>query len=279
MYTRRHARTHTRARARPRAHKHTHTHSLTNTHTHTQTHARARTGVESAYFQQNMTQSLPTLIHDVTIDLSASLHRYSHMFHWMDGTVGYFQNPPVSDTPLCTRLELTSEANEQGVETIHSKLAVMSCEGRHIEVTGYVCEQRTRTTTTEQLEAPINLTDHRPSYNGSQYITCPMGHMTHQFLSCDSLSSCWAKDESSALSCDPSLNPRPPMFTCTSETEHVPYSLVCDYRPDCRDHSDEDFCVFPEYLCLAGSFRCGSKQVNDLCFRPKNLLCKSTPFI
>ena len=205
------------------------------------------------------------LIPTRTVTLSVSLHRYKHIFHWMDGTVGYLQRPPVSSIPLCTRQEVAVQTNTQGIETVHSSLVVITCEYKSSKVEGYVCEQRTRTKTSEQQEVPINVTDHRPSYNGSQYITCPMGHVTHQFLSCDPVSACWAQDESSALSCDSPLNPRPPMFACSSEAEHVPYSLVCDHRPDCRDHSDEDFCVFPESQCLAGSFRCGSKQVNEPC--------------
>nr|KAG5711570.1 hypothetical protein BaRGS_016752 [Batillaria attramentaria] len=33
-------------------------------------------------------------------------------------------------------------------------------------------------------------------------------------------------------------------FTCSSGEERVPYTLVCDFRQDCSDGSDESFCVF-----------------------------------
>nr|KAG5708968.1 hypothetical protein BaRGS_004607 [Batillaria attramentaria] len=45
-------------------------------------------------------------------------------------------------------------------------------------------------------------------------------------------------------SCPALLTPLPPVMTCTSAQQHVPYSLVCDHRKDCQDGSDEEFCVF-----------------------------------
>nr|KAG5711572.1 hypothetical protein BaRGS_016754 [Batillaria attramentaria] len=41
--------------------------------------------------------------------------------------------------------------------------------------------------------------------------------------------------------------------------QHVPYTLVCDFRSDCSDASDESFCVYPP--CPASqSLNCGNKQ-------------------
>jgi hypothetical protein len=34
------------------------------------------------------------------------------------------------------------------------------------------------------------------------------------------------------------------IFPCISGHQHVSYTLVCDFKSDCTDSSDEDFCVF-----------------------------------
>ena len=185
--------------------------------------------------------------------------RYKRIFHWMDGTVGYLPSPRVPHTGLCTRMRLD-------FESYRYKLITIDCDRQSIIVKDYVCEHKVKTKINGQSNAPVALVNPMPPDESSHYVTCPLRHVTHQFLSCDLVSACWVQDERSALPCGPLVNPAPPMFSCSSGTEHVPYSLVCDYRPDCRDHSDEDFCVFPESYCLSGSFHCGNQQVNELCF-------------
>ncbi|KAK7105392.1 hypothetical protein V1264_016781 [Littorina saxatilis] len=76
--------------------------------------------------------------------------------------------------------------------------------------------------------------------NSTNFVVCPLGHVTHSFLSCDPLTACWAQLYSS---CSLDKTPLPPSFMCTNSLESVPYSLVCDFRPDCSDNSDEQFCV------------------------------------
>ncbi|XP_025113436.1 LDL receptor repeat-containing protein egg-2-like [Pomacea canaliculata] len=75
------------------------------------------------------------------------------------------------------------------------------------------------------------------------YIRCPANHFTHVFLACDDVSSCWSNKSGATPSCSAPLTPLPPSFKCGGE-DSVPYTLVCDHQPDCKDESDEDFCVF-----------------------------------
>ncbi|KAL8615353.1 hypothetical protein ACOMHN_023073 [Nucella lapillus] len=89
-----------------------------------------------------------------------------------------------------------------------------------------------------------------------QMARCPGQHSTFQFLACDRAAHCWTQS-SAACSRSPPL--RPAMFTCTAGGERVPYSLVCDHRSDCPDHTDEDFCVFPACRQF-GYHNCGGKQ-------------------
>ncbi|KAL8613515.1 hypothetical protein ACOMHN_007558 [Nucella lapillus] len=43
-----------------------------------------------------------------------------------------------------------------------------------------------------------------------------------------------------------------PMFPCEEGTATVQHSMVCDFRQDCPDNSDESFCEHPSrtgFLC------------------------------
>ena len=123
-----------------------------------------------------------------------------------------------------------------------------------------------------------NRTDH------PEYVVCKQGHMTHDFLSCDVLSSCLTTEKSwkiintalawdvpSPSSCTTDVQPPPPSFPCSKGLEHVPYTLVCDHRHDCRDGSDERFCHFPP--CTVDQLPCrGSHQVGCVSKVTGNLL-------
>ena len=97
------------------------------------------------------------------------------------------------------------------------------------------------------------------------HVTCPLGHMTLDFLACDVQSACWSDVVStdgdrwgvpSYASCPAPMTSLPPSFQCGSGDQMVSFSLVCNYRSDCSDSSDEKFCEHPpcapksEFLCL-----------------------------
>ena len=91
---------------------------------------------------------------------------------------------------------------------------------------------------------------------------CPNNSTTHPFLACDVKSACWGQFRRALFSCKAPLTPLPPMMTCSNGVQYVPYTLVCDHRPDCSDNSDEDFCVFPDCEATTGEqVDCGNKQV------------------
>ncbi|KAL8585871.1 hypothetical protein ACOMHN_056466 [Nucella lapillus] len=51
------------------------------------------------------------------------------------------------------------------------------------------------------------------------------------------------------------------IFYCGVSGDFVPYSLVCDFRTDCGDGGDEDFCVHS--VCTGNMLNCGRGQCID----------------
>ena len=92
--------------------------------------------------------------------------------------------------------------------------------------------------------------------------SCPDGHVTHEMFACDAASACWVDAVTTSRSCRSSLQPLPPSFTCATGKDDVPYTLVCDHRPDCMDSSDESFCDFPR-CDPATQFDCGNGEVRS----------------
>ncbi|KAL8597223.1 hypothetical protein ACOMHN_051536 [Nucella lapillus] len=99
--------------------------------------------------------------------------------------------------------------------------------------------------------------------------SCRDNHTAHTFLACDVSTNCSALSPDVVLACSHEFSPPVPFFTCKNHMEHVPYTLVCDFRSDCCDSSDEDFCHFPacdsktEYECADGKQCIGSSHVCD----------------
>ncbi|PVD27155.1 hypothetical protein C0Q70_12309 [Pomacea canaliculata] len=105
--------------------------------------------------------------------------------------------------------------------------------------------------------------DHVTKTNNSLYVSCPDGHFTFDFLSCDQASHCGA--QMSALHCLTWTRSRKSvltnMFVCRDHSNSLPYSLVCDFRPDCLDESDERFCE-RDHHC--DGFKCRNGQCIEL---------------
>ncbi|XP_076438238.1 uncharacterized protein LOC143277337 [Babylonia areolata] len=106
------------------------------------------------------------------------------------------------------------------------------------------------------------------------FATCPFGHVTHVAFACDPDSQCLEKleslDSSRTVMCKAAAvntaaaaaSQGAPYFRCAMTGDSVPYSLVCDWRQDCVDNSDEVFCGFPP--CASSNFDCGQRQCVSL---------------
>ena len=86
-------------------------------------------------------------------------------------------------------------------------------------------------------------------------VQCPSGHLTMDFLSCDTQGQCRAKEfMTSCHSGKDTID----MFVCEYSHETLHYTLVCDRIQHCADNTDEDFCQFSP--CSDSSFRCQTGQ-------------------
>ena len=105
-------------------------------------------------------------------------------------------------------------------------------------------------------------------------VICPGRHVTHAFLSCDAKrqcgqATCFFLNTTMRLSqvlpaAQRSVN-IVAMYTCTGDDTEVPYSLLCDFRQDCADKSDESFCHHPhckEFSCRNGQCLPRNKSCN-----------------
>ena len=147
------------------------------------------------------------------------------------------------------------------------ELRTVDCD---LNITGeFLCEKRSEVPA-ETREIQLFNVSGQPSEN---YITCPAGHVTHAFLACDPQSVCYVDGDTENAECLAPLTPLPPSFLCSNGEMRVPYTVVCDFRYDCWDRSDESFCDFLQ-CSGSGMFDCGNGQVQHFQFFLKDAVVK-----
>ncbi|XP_076457564.1 uncharacterized protein LOC143291547 [Babylonia areolata] len=189
------------------------------------------------------------------------------MWKWMDGTIAYY---------LGMRHHIREKAEVGAILGPHStvqfdhwlpryqvrnSLVVAYTDVTPSESVAYLCEDdrgRDFTNVYDKQTSVIQLSDVEDFTSGrARLLQCPDNHTTHDFLSCNVQSDCWARDQ---VTCHvPGLSSLPPMYLCARGTSRIAYSQVCDFRKDCPENSDEDFCVYPS--CRHGEIQCGNKEV------------------
>ena len=184
--------------------------------------------------------------------------RYRKIYQWIDGTIAYLAY-------LMTNYNHALPACGV-ISTRTLQIEIYGCNKKHV-TEAILCEMP-KITRTNNTKYPLGL-DKVPRIHlrspetwirNDSHVQCPSRHFTHSFLACDVSSACWGRGYGAAFSCTAPLVPTPPSFTCKNDIQHVPYTLVCDHRPDCGDNSDEDFCHFPP-CDVINEFECGNQQV------------------
>ena len=169
---------------------------------------------------------------------------------WSDKTTAVYLNLTFTDArwPHCASF----------LGAVNESLSIVPCD---LELqASYLCEiVKLKTGTSAGIIFPT------PSdWTTESMAKCPLGHVTHNFLACDVKSNCFEGTNHRSVGCLKGLVRSGPYFTCRNQVERVPFSLVCDYKADCCDESDEDFCQFP--ACEGRKlYMCANTQVNLLC--------------
>ncbi|PVD27182.1 hypothetical protein C0Q70_12336 [Pomacea canaliculata] len=183
--------------------------------------------------------------------------QYRNVLVWSDGTVAY--NSPLTSLSGYRISPNSLQTYCFASDLYNSDVLLMPCvidyqENRYdtplceFSLTNFVPQMSV-------LMPPIN--SHHAK-NSSGYAACAEGHYTFDFLSCDKTSHCGAQHL--PLYCETRATGIPvvtAMFLCLDNSNTLPYSLVCDFRLDCSDGSDENLCTRNQ---TCAGFRCLNGQ-------------------
>ena len=189
------------------------------------------------------------------LNSSTLLRMYRNTWSWADGIQAF-------DVNVTTDFRKTNWDNrdlEVIISTKRIPVWVMS-EKKHCS--RFICQINYNSSRPKVDDGHIpilkaNLSVHKGIELG--LTLCPGGHLVHSFLQCYTGSHCgvdgvtkychvltddsWWSIRSSSVGSLHVYSVTTTIFECDSERSTVPYTLVCDFRPDCSDHSDETFCI------------------------------------
>ena len=200
---------------------------------------------------------------------------YRNMWHWFDGTVALYVN--ISDT-----ISYVQSRDRASIDYTLT-LSTHYCQG-------YICESlfpNQKHASHESMHlAQISSIDSIYAIQNLSLVKCPEEHVTRDLLSCDPQSQCGVEQPVSVCPLrsdadrlftnvtkhlatvhaeDVQMIPKyVPMFECDQGRVSIAYSLVCDFKAECSDLSDEFFCQHipcPEdkcrnKQCLPSKHRC-----------------------
>ena len=199
---------------------------------------------------------------------------YRYFFSWADKTVIYNVKHIVLRYPL--EPEKTLYYHKRRFD--NTKLYAEKSTRVYLKHTYYICEKPVRSSGMFPVHS-VEFSSHHQSIlafteTPHSLSICSAGHVTHSFLSCDRQSrcgqtACFFTKETGNVSAVTSAAQHSvdtvAMFSCTSGDTELSYALLCDFRQDCADNSDESFCHHPackEVNCTNGQCLPLSKHCN-----------------
>ena len=181
------------------------------------------------------------------------------MWRWASGTVAHYLDIAgrTYEKKICAVIQNSSGKNWR-YRSQHSAVA-MICTNRDFKHS-LMCElpaSKELRKSGEQVRLPSHAVETQTPVH---FTTCPQKHVTHEAFACDPFY-CWGRLKPglkrSTLTCDAPMELAPPYFECQTPGEFIAYSLMCDFRNDCTDGSDESFCAHP----VCDSYQCDTGQV------------------
>ena len=183
---------------------------------------------------------------------------YKRFLLWSDKTVIYNAKHITLSFPRHSKKTVFYQYYRQKNNTMHLIRTTFNHKADH-----FICEKLAQLLGHFPSAVVVYSSDQQSILDFQQLnqdmIICPEGHATHVFLSCDPKSRCWqsvcffVKGTRHAASIVA-------MYSCTSGDIEVSYSLLCDFRQDCADNSDESFCYHP----VCKGFSCTNGQCLSL---------------
>ena len=180
-------------------------------------------------------------------------------WRWLDGTYSYaakFEHRYMHVTnyrDMCASIQLKNLQRLQYTDCLKKSCTSFLCE-RELDVN----RKHPRKTPSVRL---LNTSLDPVTYTHLHFVTCSDGHMVHDFLSCDADSYCGVargalhcalKKRGTVVAGGAQRNVNSDgedmifveMFHCQQYGGTIPFTLVCDFRQDCADRSDEEPCVY-----------------------------------
>ena len=194
---------------------------------------------------------------------------YRKTWRWVDNTIAYF----------APKMMMSSD-RQMGCHSFLADGFVLCANVIHETLTlSYTCEHKF----VNQSFVPSNLREAIPNAIKAEHTNltqeelqpkshrpltvCPGGYVTHDFLKCDLQAACLAKQFELHCPLDSTATGGPGlrteqvrMFVCDNLIHTLPYTLVCNFSPDCLDGSDETFCQHGHTMCDQSQHQCASGQ-------------------
>ena len=220
---------------------------------------------------------------------------YRNMWHWLDGTVALYVN--ISDR-FTDYYEGKTMTLHYGSTLKHAAHFVGNCFG-------YICESlipNDKNPSYKSAHLPLLRTaDSVRTILNLSLVQCPEGHVTRDFLSCEPQSKCGVEHPVSICPLRSDKNRMSigftkhlaavhaldfqiiakyvPMFACDDGKISIAYSLVCDFKADCNDLSDENSChhvACPQSKCNNGQCLLHKNRCDRIrhCFDNSDEVCQ-----